>query len=211
MNISRLLLVLVFSLAAVTVNAQIFVGGSVSLSSNVIKTDDTGIITDRSVFSLALSPKAGFFVSEKMAIGSELYLGRSVDKLTQTSESSSTISSFGISPFMRYYPVSWKRFSMFGQVNCGVQFASLKNKSAGTLIDDINRTNFYTSLYPGLAFDVNERFSLETTLSFLGFSYSFTKMEDGTEVTKTSGFNMGANLNSITTTGGINIGAIIRF
>ncbi len=64
---------------------------------------------------------------------------------------------------------------------------------------------------PGLAYDLTDRLSLETSLNFLSLGYYNTTEKNGASKDKTTSFNIGAGLDNIVTVGNISIGAIYRF
>ena len=128
--------------------------------------------------------------------------------ITVTTHNSSTL---GLIPFLRYYAVTLNKFSLFGQGDIGLLFSNSTTKIGGTSTEGPKTTSLYLNIKPGLAYDLTERLSLETSLNFASFGYYHTTIKDGASKDKTTSLNIGAGLDNIITVGGITIGAIYKF
>ena len=70
MKLSRVFLIVLFSIFCISLNAQVFIGGNLGFYTTNDKTSDGGTtLTKSSDYSLSLSPKVGKFLSEKTAVG----------------------------------------------------------------------------------------------------------------------------------------------
>lgn len=195
--------------------AQFFVGGGVSLSSQggTYKSGTTSRDLD-SDFKFDFSPMAGYFLSEKLCAGAMITFGneKAVHVLADVTDYSS---SFGIAPFARYYPVKVNKFSVYMQGTAGIHFSSSKQKDAGVTTDGPKNTLIGFSVSPGLEYDLTEKISLETGINFLslGFYQNTAKETVGNVETTTTnnGFTFGAGLDNILSVNAITIGAIYRF
>jgi outer membrane protein len=199
------------------INAQqVFVGGNISFSTSGGSNKVGSTTTDKpSSTDFSFSPKIGAFVSEKFAVGMDFDFTTSKDVFPGTPETVNKAHSFGIGPFIRYYAVSFGKFSVFGQAQAGIDLSSSKSTTGGTTNDGPKVTSLGIAIFPGLAYDLNEKISLETSINLLSIAYGYsTSKQDigGTEnVSKTSGFSFGAGTDNIVNTGAITVGAIIRF
>jgi hypothetical protein len=208
----RLILIGLFTFFCVSLNAQFFVGGNFSLSTSGGSTDNGTTTTDNpSSFIFNLAPKIGKFLSEKVAVGAALNLTFSRTKTPGINEVISKSSTYGIAPFIRYYALKMDKFSVFAQGNVGLSFSGSSIKVGGTSTDGPKTTNIYLNVTPGLAYDVNEKLSLETSLNILSFGYNNTTVKNGDVKDKTSSFNFGAGLGNVVSVGSLTIGAIYKF
>lgn len=209
MKSCKALIIALCSFTFINLNAQIFVGGSAGF--NTSKTDHEATPRKSSSYNLNFRPNAGWFLSEKMALGLELDISISGSKTENATETTSKSSGIGVSPFLRYYAVRWNNFSIYGQGNIGVGFSSSSVKTGTTTNDGPKQTSTYLSFHPGLAYDISEKLSLETSLNFLSFGYSYNTSKEGTFKDKGSNFNVGAGLSNIVSLNTITIGAIYKF
>ena len=210
MKSSRLFLIVLLSFIYIGLNAQVFVGGSVRF--NTSGNEHNGTATNKSSnYEFNLDPSIGKFLSEKTAIGLALDISLSGDKTNYITESSSKASSFGISPFLRYYAIRWNKVSIFGQGNIGLALLNSSNKTDGVTTDGPKGTKIYLTFYPGLSYDISENFSLETSLNILSLGYNYTITKVGSTKDKSSNFNIGAGPANIISLGAITIGAIYKF
>jgi opacity protein-like surface antigen len=208
----RVFSIFLFSFICISVNAQVFVGGNFGFNTTNNKSLDGATTTLKgSNFSFALSPIVGKFLSEKFAVGVELDLSLSGSKTGVNTETITKSSSFGVSPFLRYYAIKWNKLSLFGQGNIGVEFSNSSVKTGGFTNDGPKDTRLYLSIYPGLAYDITDNLSLQTSLNILSFGYNYFTSKEGTSKNNSSSFNVGAGLGNIVSVNAITIGAIYKF
>jgi hypothetical protein len=188
------------------------VGGNFSLYTTGGSTSYGSTTTDKtSTFNLSLSPKVGKFLSEKVAAGVALNINFYQEKIPGLTETITKTSTLGLSPFLRYYAVKLNKFSIFVQDKIGLSFSSSNTKVGSTSTDGPKTTAIYMTIVPGLAYDLSDKFSLETTLNFLSAGYNYTSVKSGSNKDKTTTFNLGAGLDNIVTVGSITVGAIYKF
>lgn len=162
----KLVLFFAIAIAAVSANAQTgkgtwLVGGSAGFSTS----KQSG---SSSTTTVNISPDAGYFFADNLAVGANIGFMSVKDAYTQ----------FNIGPFVRYYflPLG-ENAKLFGQGNIG--FGSYK-PSGGS-----STSSFNWGLAAGPAFFLNEHVALETTLSYGSFKYS------GFDATNTFAVNVG--------------------
>ena len=123
------------------------IGGSVG---------SAGYSFEGETFNLNVSPRAGYFISDGIAIGAELGGG------LQTVKDGDNVWSYGVSPFIRYYfpegASSTGRF--FGQGSVGIS-----GSSAGSDSD----TSFAFGINGGYAHFITDNVALE---AMVGYNYS---------------------------------------
>lgn len=211
MRTNKILLVVIFSFYYFIANAQIFVGGNFSLNTTSDNSDNGTTKTKSSNFNIDFSPMAGKFLSEKIAVGVALDLSFSGMNSGVNNDLVERMSTIGINPFLRYYAVKWNKFSIFGQGNIGLAFSGSTVKSGNETSDGPKSTQVTLKVYPGLSYDINEKFSLETSLNFLNFGYVYTHSKSSTSTSNHSGLILGAGLSNIVWVGDITVGAIYKF
>jgi hypothetical protein len=208
----RIISVALLALLCVSLNAQLFVGGNVSFSGANSKSENGTTITQKgSNFNFDFSPFAGKFLSEKLAAGIALDFTLSGNKSGVVTETTNRSTGMGVSPFLRYYCVEWNKFSLFGQGNVGLAFTNSKVESGGVTNDGPKSTRIYFSVYPGLAYNITDNFSLETAFNIFSLGYNHLTTKNGSSKINSSGFNAGAGLSNIFTVGAISVGAIYKF
>jgi opacity protein-like surface antigen len=210
MKSCKVFLIAICSFIFINLNAQVFVGGNAGFNTS---NDNRGGTISRksSSYDLNLQPKAGKFLSENLAVGLALHISLSGSKTEINTETISKSTGIGVNPFLRYYAIKWNKFSVYGQGNIGVGVSNLKVKSGGTTSEGPKQTNTYLDIFPGLAYDITEKLSLETSLNILSFGYSYVTSKQGTVKDKGSYFNVGAGLSNIVSLNAITIGAIYKF
>jgi outer membrane protein len=208
----KIVLIALFSLFYVSLNAQLFIGGSFGLHGSGGNTDDGTTTTDKtSSFGFSISPRVGKFLTEKVAVGLEVDFNYNHSKTPGVNEVISNSSTIGFSPFLRYYVISFNKFSVFGQGNVGLSFSGSSTKTNGTSNDGPKITRISLNIAPGLAYDLSDKLSLETSLHFLGLGFDESISKQGTSTDRNSNFNFNAGLDNISQLGAITIGAIYKF
>lgn len=205
-------LILFFIFFFYNLNAQFFAGGNIHFSSSTDKSEFGNNTTyDASNLSFSVSPFIGKFLSDKLACGLEIDLTASRNREGVNTKTISKSSSIGASPFLRYYFWSWYKFSIYGQGNLGLEFSNSSVESGGSINEGPKGTRAYLNLYPGLAFDVSDKISLQTSLNFMNFGYSYVTLKEGSDREHSSNFNIGAGLGNIISIGSITLGGIYKF
>jgi hypothetical protein len=163
----KLLYSLFFVLAtSMMTYGQFFVGGTLGFgtSGGSIETDD--METDKSSsLNLSLEPQAGFFISEDVSLGAYLSLGFSHFN-NHGIRKRYTLTSFGISPFIRYYAIRINKFSIYGQARIIASIRTAKTKPVMFLWMD-RHTTLGLSVYPGMAYDISDKIQLMAGINVL--------------------------------------------
>lgn len=209
-------LVLLLFLSSSLAKSQVFVGGSFGLSTTGGSTEAAGTATDKDrMTSFSFRPKAGIVASEDILAGAEVYIGISRVTAAGDIEDVDITTSLGFQPFGRYYAFRLNKFSLFGQAEIGLGFSKSKNIYDGETTDGPKASTFGFSVFPGIAYDLTEKFQLEAYINGFNFgvSYRVEKEEIGGEeyIDKTTNFGFGASMDNIVTSGNIVIGAIYKF
>jgi hypothetical protein len=218
----KLFITIALALAtAVACNAQYFVGGSLGLSTHSSKTeiDGYGTVKSPSTFGFSITPKVGYYLNPKVAVGLSASFGYSDSTIyTTTPKTEVKTYSWSVSPFARYSFLQFGKFSVLAEATVGINGSSLKTKETST-VDGISTFGYGVNVAPILSYDISKKFSLETKLNFLALGFNYTKTKTPAEISATgteqnvkeSDFGFGVNSNNLVTVGDITIGAIYKF
>jgi outer membrane protein len=212
MKSNRILIVILFSLISISLNAQVFVGGNVRFNTSGHKSDNGASTTSKgSGYNLDIMPNAGKFLSEKLAIGIALNLSLSGNTSGVTTETILKSSSIGVTPFLRYYGLKWNKLSLYGQASTGFSLSNSTSKTGGVSNDGPKTTRLFIFFDPGISYDVSEKLALEASLNFLSLGYNYNISKSGNSTDNSSSFNIGGGLDNLATLGTLTIGAIYKF
>ncbi len=150
----KIVVFLFVAMAAISMNAQVYVGGTVGLWHN----------DDADATSFAIEPEVGYNLSEKWAIGGVLTFLHSKDDGTK-------LNAFGLAPYARYSYYENKIVRLF--VDGGFGFSTVKEKG----LDSVN--GFELGFKPGIAIKLNDKFSLIAKCGFLGYRDDYMIGENG--------------------------------
>ena len=162
---------------------NVIVEGNLSFGSST--TDNGGAEVKEN--NLNFSPKVGYFLSDKLALGVELGVGSAKE---ETGANETTSNTFNAGVFARYYFLDLgQRFKTYTEAGLG--FGSGKNEVNGNETSSNSSLNFGIDL--GINYFVTENFAINFGLNnVLGYSNTTTEFPGGGE-TKVSSFN--GNLN----------------
>jgi hypothetical protein len=167
----KILMTLAAVCFAATMNAQVYVGGSLSINSwNAQK--NAG---DRSETTFKIMPEIGYNINENWAIGT--VIGYESNKWTGVQNLSE--SAFTISPYARY------TFAKLGKVNFFVD-----GGFGYTTAKDADWNEFAVGVKPGLAVALSDKVSFVSHIGFLGYDV-FNPDGDDNNISK-----FGLNLDS---------------
>jgi hypothetical protein len=196
---------IVLTMIAGTVNAQMFVSGSINLSTSMPKTTTGSVTTDgwRNTY-FRIAPAVGYFLNDKLAVGAGV--SYSLQKQKQNDVANLT-SMFGITPFVRYYAVSLGDVNIFAQGNVGIEFGANKTKNDGNTTDGPKYLNFGVSVTPAISYSLGEKLAVEAFLGSVYYSFNREKREIGgtTTTIKTNGLGLNFDMTSVS------LGVIYKF
>ena len=178
----KLMLTIAAALLVVAASAQnkFYVGGSLGYSSSAY---DGG--TQKSV--LTFLPEFGYILNDNMAVGVEL------GYTSNNHKASDRVSGeFQFAPYFRYTFLSLGNVSLFGDAGFSYKRESEKVGSS----DNKAITNaFGVAVQPGLAYSLNEKFSLVAKFgNLLGFSSAKADAEGAKATTNFNLLNLSNNL-----------------
>lgn len=168
----KIFLTLMVMVAAVAANAQVWVGGSLGFWNNG---DAEGNET-KTTFNI--KPEVGYDLSEDWSIA--IALGYELAK----PEEGENISALSANPYARYNLIKAGNFKLF--LDGGFSFASYD------MGGDDNYNAWNIGIKPGVAYSLNEKFSLVAHMGFLGYQDADDELTG--IVDKGFGFNFSNNL-----------------
>lgn len=167
---------------------DVLVEGNLSFSSNKDEAGTTEVKNN----SFSFSPKVGYMLTDKVALGAELMVGSGKQETTTPGGSTEdTQNSFGAGVFARYYFLDLgERFKTYAEA--GLDFGSTKDETDG--VENFTESRFGLGIDLGMNYFVTERFAINFGLNnVIGFSSEKTEVPGGGE-SKSNGFN--GNLNT---------------
>lgn len=148
-------------MTALSVKAQVYVGGTVGVWHN----------DDAESTSFTISPEIGYNLNEKWAIGGNI--GFAYNKIDDAK-----FTAFAIAPYARYSYYENKIVRLF--IDGGVGVSTYKEADYDSV------TGFEIGLKPGIAVKLNNKFSLIAKCGFLGYRDDYMTLENGAGLALTS-------------------------
>jgi outer membrane protein len=137
------------------------------------------------------SPKAGYFVTNNIAVGVALGFGSNKHDMGFGVEEK--ITTFSVGAFGRYYFKPGSQFSIFGQL--GVNSNSSKDENTVGNITTVSKINgFDVMLSPGISYFVSRSLAIEASFGALGYE---TEKPNTPGADSTDSFGLNLNLSSI--------------
>lgn len=206
------LIALVALCAAITATtqAQSFVSGAFGIQTEGGEQTFNGTTTDNpSSTTFQIGARYGYNLNDKWAIGAGIaYSSESssyVNGNDETIENSENI--FYFAPFARYTFANLGKFKFIGEAQLAYGKGGSEEVDAGTTTTGPDKSVIAFNIQPVVQFEINEKWSIESTVSVVSLGYSSTiESQDSWEST-TNEFNLGAGTN----VGLINIAAIYKF
>jgi hypothetical protein len=160
-------IVVCFGASAQIEKGKVLAGGSVGLSTSKDKVIFDGNTTDESnTTNLWVMPRAGYFITDALAVGTGISLSTSSTKYDD--DDVYTSSSISLTPFVRYYLPE----GFYGQIELGLGSETDKWKPS----DDDDETDKYQlfvwSIGAGYAYFLNDNVSVEPLISYTINSYT---------------------------------------
>ena len=212
----KVLLAAFAALLSVTLSAQIYVGGTFNITTT--SNEDNLANTSAKTSTITLAPHAGYWLSDKMAVGGylNLALGSPAYKTSRFG--------FGITPYVRYVLLSFDKLNLLAEG--GINFFTQTDKDTSMPGGYVKDTDVTFGIYaePVVTYALNDKFTLEAGLNLARLAFSTTSSKEINHVDNPAGdttiiddkstrFNLGATTNDIFGggIGMINIGFTYNF
>ncbi len=143
----KILMTLAMGMMALTMNAQVYVGGAVGFQSVTPEVGDGET-------SFKFLPEIGMQLNDQWSIGVQLgYISDKAGAYNLGAESA-----FQFSPYARYTALKFKNMNIF--LDGGFDYVQTKNMKVSA---------FGLGIKPGVAINLNEKLSFVTHFGFLGY------------------------------------------
>jgi opacity protein-like surface antigen len=202
-KMKKILMTMVAALAAVSMNAQVYLGGGIGFSTGKDKTEvssgNTTTSSEDKTTRFNIEPEVGFKVADNMAVG--VVLGFTTSKNEPSSSTTVKSNSFNIKPYFRYSFAQWDKVSLFCDAQVGVSTGKDKTEVTNgntTTSNEIKTNSFSIAIVPGVAYQASNKISLVAKLGD-GLGYWNTKKEyPSNKTVKESRFGLGLNTLGLT-------------
>lgn len=171
----KVMLMVAFMVAAVAASAQVYIGGSLGVSSTKAPYPDGGVEQDATV-NFHFTPEIGYNLDENWAVGLGLTfdftkypVGEDGDQLPGIDRKKF---GFEIAPYARWTFARWNKVSLF--LEGGLAYGFNKDKwdvKAGdeTVTKEDKESYFKIGVRPGLRVDLTDHFAVMSRVGWLGY------------------------------------------
>lgn len=167
---------------------KIFIGGVINFGTT---SDDEG--DGHSGYSFGLSPKAGFYINEKTAIGTSIGLTINGNTTHSDPELKNGSTGFSITPFIRHHFIQAEKFSFMGEAFVGIGTEKTYTEVDGNKEDGPSSLSLSIGARPGFSYQATEKITLEAF--FGGISFDHDSRDNNNDKTASSRFNIQLNTN----------------
>ena len=188
----------VLCMTALSINAQVFVGGNLGVNYGGGKATFGSQSEDLpSTFSFSLVPKVGFYVNDDIAIG--VQAGIMSSSTTQTfngTDYAESLFGWTISGFGRLNMIEAGNLSLLIEGTLGITGATPKFKSGGQTNDGDPITIFGIGIAPILSYSFTSALSVEMSCDFLRLGFNSLTVKDADDSnykTTVNAFGLGVN------------------
>jgi len=169
----KIMMTMAAAMMAVTMNAQVYVGGSLGLASH-----DNGNKTET---AFKIMPEVGYCFDENLAVGLTIgYAQGSTAAAWTMSSPNEVLKTFSVAPYLRY------TFAKLGPVSL---FADGRFEYAHIDNDGAKANAFGVGIVPGLAVTLTPKLSFVSHFAFLGYEQAKADV-DGAKAISTVGLDI---------------------
>ncbi|MBQ0077216.1 MAG: hypothetical protein KBS55_01080 [Bacteroidales bacterium] len=200
----KLFIIFAAALLSISANAQLFVGGRVSLDVNGNNQTTASSTNNYSSLAFNLAPEVGYFISDKLAVGGFISIstGSMSNSVKYTAmeelNGEDNITNFGwsLAPYVKYKFWGAGKFGIWGLADVHIGTSSTKKK--GSSVKQAPTVNYGIEILPVLTYSLNEHFVLDAYINCVSLNYNGSCQADKKNDinSSSSSFDLGA-----TTTG----------
>jgi hypothetical protein len=169
-------------MTAAASNAQFFIEGNLGVNYSSGKNESGDILTAKSSgFGITVSPKVGYWLNDRMAVGIGISYGTQNAKNGEGQEEQLTKIAnpqFELSVFGRYQLFRKEKFAILAECSMGMRKIGNKIQSNSTTTSTTTNAIFI-SAYPILEYDLTERLGIIAICDFFGLGYSYSMQKYG--------------------------------
>ena len=192
----KIVMMAVMAVAALSANAQVWVGGEVGFNTTKNTVKIAGVSSDKTTNNFVLAPEVGYNLNEKWAVAIKLGFGHS-DNNAEITElindnydlglKSTATNAFSINPYARYTFVKAGNFSVFA--DGGVGYTSIHVNGTSDYLNNINQ--FRVGINPGVAYAISPKVSLVAHVGDLSYQNTWCKAKNVDVKVSQGKFNIG--------------------
>ncbi len=190
-------------LGATVSRAQIYLGGSIGISSDSNK-PDVGEKTTTTNWNV--NPTIGYYLNDRFDIGLEFIVYK--NKYNLSRNYSFAYKEWRVAPFARYSFFRIGKFEAIAKLAGHVG----RRKAESEYPDGTTTESMYTlwgvNLSPELAYSITDHVVIYTTSNFASIGYRSVKGDSGSNYTS---FGLGANADNVVNTDNLRLGFIYKF
>jgi outer membrane protein len=187
--LSLIVVMVCFTMQAQPSAGQLFIGGTVSIYSTTEKFKDDGTVTDERTYSyFDLLPMAGYFLSDRLAVGAQAGISSSVSKYPDNDPDKRSSAQFIFEPFARYYLISGTA-GIFAEASLGFGVGKSKVFYEGSTVET-NESSISAGIAPGVYYYILPKVALEAKFGWLGFNSQIEKDGDQKYINSQFGLNL---------------------
>jgi len=179
----KIFMMAVMAVAALSANAQVWVGGEVGFNTNTNTVKVSGISSDKTTNYFVIAPEVGYNLNEKWAVAMKLGFNHSdnnaeITELVNSSYDlnlrSTATNAFSINPYVRYTFVKAGNFSFFA--DGGVGYASIHVNGTSDYMKNINQ--FKVGINPGVTYAISPKVTLVAHVGDLSYQNMWCKAKN---------------------------------
>lgn len=182
----KIVVSVIAAFAFILVHAQpeagkVFLGGDIGIYSTSEKDKFDGTVTDEQhTTSVTFLPKAGYFMSDKLAVGIQTGISSTIRKYPGNDPDKTSNTSFIFRPFGRYY-LTTGTGGIFAEAGLGLSAGKSRLFYDGGT-EESNVTALSVDISPGVYYFITPSISLEAKFGVLGFSTEIQKDGDARDI-----------------------------
>lgn len=153
-----------------TANAQFFVTGSLGADFSAGKYKSSGgTSTDQpSYFYLNIVPSAGYYLSDRFAVGLSAGFDRSCKNNKGSDKNKEITNAWSVTPFVRYHVLEVNNLALIVEGGLNIGGTKDKEKKGSTTIEGDPAFFYGFGAYPVLSYSFTDKLSIEASCDFLG-------------------------------------------
>jgi|GEM_PF-2038064 len=199
---------IIIVLTSIAVNAQFFIEGSIGLQ--YINGNNSDGVKSPSSFSINISPQAGYWLNENIAIGTNATIGisNSIERPNEPNIEKRTYQNWNFSIFGHYKLWGKEKLSLLIETPVGIGGGTIKENTKKIISESV----IFIKAFPLVSYDLTEEFSIIAKCDFLSFGFTSNNVKNdvGYKITNNK-FDFNLQSTFFSSLSNIKIGFIYNF
>ena len=189
----KIMMIAAMMVAAVSANAQVWIGGEVGFNTSTNTVKVNGVSTDETTNNFTIAPEIGYNLSDKWAVAVKVAFAHSGNNaqvaalVANWGLNNATTNAFAINPYARYTFVKSGNFSAF--VDGGVAYSTIHINGTSDVLGNINQVK--VGFNPGVAYAISPKVGLVAHLGDLSYESTWCKAKNVDVKVSEGKFNIG--------------------